>query len=388
MNKARIVSIIAIGAAMLLAGCSDGTLKQETVVKIGHIAVLTGDHASRGQAEKNALELAVEKVNRTGGITGKKVRLVSCDTQGNVGKTVAAAKHLISQERVVAIIGSGQNAATIATALVAEQESVPFFATAATNARVTMDLETGKVRQFVFQSGLIDSFQANVAARFAVQELKAKTAAVVYDAGAAASSMLAKVFVTRFVELGGKVLANEAFQSKDTEFRPILEKVNEDRPAVLFAPIPYKAAALLAKQAQDMGLAIRLIGGADWKNPDLIVLGGTAVEGSFLVVQTGLEDPAVKPFVAEFKSRYGQDPELPDSLLAVDALLLLVETMKALQSADPIKIAGRLKTMPGVSVLGGNVRMDPGTHSLSGKMASIQEIKGGKFIHRTKLAGN
>ncbi len=57
MNKARIVSIIAIGAAMLLAGCSDGTLKQETVVKIGHIAVLTGDHASRGQAEKNALEL-------------------------------------------------------------------------------------------------------------------------------------------------------------------------------------------------------------------------------------------------------------------------------------------------------------------------------------------
>ncbi len=165
----------------------------------------------------------------------------------------------------MAIIGSGQNAATIATALVAEQENVPFFATAAADARVTMDLETGKVRKFVFQAGLIDSFQANVAARFAVQELKAKTAAVVYDVGAAASSMLAKVFVARFVELGGKVLVNEAFQSKDTEFRQILEKVNEDRPAVLFAPISYKAAALLAKQAQDMGLAIRLIGGAEWK---------------------------------------------------------------------------------------------------------------------------
>lgn len=84
------------------------------------------------------------------------------------------------------------------------------------------------MRGYAFRAGFIDSYQGSVAAQFAGRELKAKTAAVLYDAGSEYSTVLAAFFAKQFVKQGGKVLANEAFRANSTDFRPLLTKVDQD----------------------------------------------------------------------------------------------------------------------------------------------------------------
>lgn len=382
MKKWMVCMVLAV-FILSLAGC--GGAKQEDVIKIGNAVALTGDSSMWGIAEKNALELEIAKINAAGGVLGKKLQLVAYDTRADATEAVNVTKRLVSQDKVAAIIGAAQSGVAIAMSSVTEPGKVPLIGTTPTNPKVTIDDKTNQVRKYSFRTCFIDPFQGTVAAQFAAKELKAKTAAVVYDVGSDYSSWLGKYFVEEFTKQGGSIVSNEAFRSGELDFRAILGKVKQASPDVIFIPTMQKEAALVMKQARDLGIGAKFLGGDGWGSPDLITLGGSAVEGSYFVNLASLDDPDIQKWIADYKAKYNQEPVLPNPVMAVDALLAVVDAIKKANSADPVKIAEQLEKTKDLPVLTGKLTIDPKTHNPLNKPAVIQEVKGGKFVFKSKV---
>lgn len=388
------VLLVAVLAVGMMAGCASQPAqkpaekapekkeeaKEPDTIKIGHAVALTGDASMWGQSEANAVKMTVEKINAQGGVLGKKLQVIAYDTRADSVEAVNVAKRLIEQDKVVAIIGPAQSGVSIALASVAEPAKVPFIATTASNPYVTIDKNTNKVRQYAFRVCFIDPFQGTVAAQFAKDKLGAKTAAVLYDVGSDYSSWLAQYFVEAFEKVGGKIVAKEAFRSGELDYRAMLGKIKRANPDVIFIPTAQKEAALAAKQARDLGIKATLLGGDNWGSPDIIQLGGKAIEGSYFVNMAALEDPDIQGFIKEYKEKFGSDPVLPNPVMAVDALYMLVDAIKRAGSLDGEKIAKALETTKDLQVLTGKLTIDPATHNPLNKPAVIQQIKGGKFV--------
>jgi branched-chain amino acid transport system substrate-binding protein len=155
--------------------------KQETI-KIGHTVALTGPNATWGQSEANALKMAIEKINAGGGVLGKQLEVIAYDNRADRMEAVNVAKRLIEQDKVVAIIGPAQSGVANAIREVNNAAKLPVIVTTATNPKVTVN-DDGSVVPYTFRVCFIDPFQGTVAAQFALKDLKAKTAAILYDVG-------------------------------------------------------------------------------------------------------------------------------------------------------------------------------------------------------------
>ncbi|MCL5045584.1 MAG: ABC transporter substrate-binding protein [Actinobacteria bacterium] len=381
MAKRILAVVLVLALGLALTACSG---KDAGTIKIGHAVALTGDSSMWGQSEKNALEMEIEKINAKGGVLGKKLQLIAYDTRADATEAVNVTKRLINQDKVVAIIGPGQSGVAIAMSSVTEPAKVPFLATTATNPKVTIDKDN-KVKQYSFRTCFIDPFQGTVAAQFAYNNLNAKKAAILYDVGSDYSSWLGKYFVEAFTKLGGQIVANEAFRSGELDYRGILGKIKEQNPDVFFIPTMQKEAALAMKQARDLGIKAAFLGGDGWGSPDLISLGGSAVEGSYFVNLASLDDPDIQNWIKDYKAKYNAEPVLPNPVMAVDALYAVVEAIKKANSTDSVKIAEELTKIKDLPVLSGKLTIDPATHNPLNKPAVIQQVKDGKFIFATKF---
>lgn len=379
MSKKLLAVILVLAMlTMLISGCGSTATKEE-VVKIGNAVALTGDNSVWGLSEKNALEMEIAKINEKGGVLGKKLQLIAYDTRGDATEGVNATKRLVG-DGVCAIIGPGQSGVAIAMSSVTEPGKVPFLATSATNPKVTIDEKTGNVRKYSFRTCFIDPFQGTVAAQFAAKELGIKTAAIIYDVGSDYSSWLGKYFIEEFEKQGGKVVSNEAFRSGELDFRAVLGKIKETKPEILFIPTMQKEASLIMKQAADLGIKTQFIGGDGWASPDLVTLGGSAVEGSYFVNIASLDDPDIQGFIKDYKAKYNEEPVMPNPVMAIDALYAIIDAIKVTNGTDPVKIAEQLEKTKDLQVLSGKLTIDPTNHNPLNKPAIIQKVVDGKFI--------
>jgi len=367
--------------ALLVGGLTvPGESGQPQTIKIGHEVALTGPNATWGQSEANAVKMAVEKVNAQGGVLGRKLEVVAYDNRADRLEAVNVAKRLVEQDKVVAIIGPAQSGVTNAIREVNNSAKVPVVATTATNPKVTVN-DDGSVVPYTFRVCFIDPFQGTVAAQFAAKDLKAKTAAVLYDVGDEYSQFLGKYFIEAFEKAGGKITTNEAFRSGELDFRAQLGKIKFGNPDVIFIPTMQKEAALAAKQARDLGIKAKLLGGDGWGSPDLFDLAGPAIDGSYFVNIAALEDPAIQDFIKDYRARHKEDPVLPNPVLAYDAVLWLVDAIKRAGTTDGEKLKVAMEQTKDLQVLTGKLTIDPKTHNPLNKPAVIQETKGGKFVY-------
>lgn len=384
MSKKWLAMFLAVAMfAILLTGCGTSTAKND-VIKIGQAVALTGDNSAWGQSEKKALELEIEKINAKGGVLGKQLQLIAYDTRGDATEVVNVAKRLVS-DNVCAIIGPGQSGVAIAMNAVTEPAKIPFIGTSATNPKVTVDDKTNQVRKFAFRTCFIDPFQGTVAAQFAYKDLKLKTAAVIYDVGSDYSSWLGKYFIEEFERLGGKIVANEAFRSGELDFRAVLGKIKGTNPEILFIPTMQKEASLIMKQSADLGIKAQFIGGDGWASPDLVTLGGSAVEGSYFINVASLDDPDIQGFIKEYREKYNEDPIMPNPVMAIDALYAIIDAIEKTNSTDSVKIAEQLEKTKDLQVLSGKLTIDPATHNPLNKPAIVQQVKNGEFIMYKKF---
>jgi branched-chain amino acid transport system substrate-binding protein len=363
---------------LALAAATAALTAQETI-KIGEYASLTGKEASFGQQSHKGLTLAIEEINAAGGALGRKLELFTEDNQTKPGESATAAKKLISRNKVVALIGEVASGRSLEAAPIAQAAKIPMIAPAATNPKVT---QTGN---YIFRVCFIDPFQGTVMAKFAQNDLKAKRVAILSSVSNAYSVGLAKFFKETFVANGGLVVSEKNFSEGDKDFRAQLTAVKAANVDAIFVPSYYTEAALIARQARDLGLTVPLFGGDGWVADQLLEIGGDALNGCYYSTHFSPEnqDPVVQAFVKKFKARWGAN-ENPDAFAALgyDAAFVLVDAIKRAGTTDGPKLRDALAATKDFAGASGVTTLDKDRNA--SKAATIIAIKGGKLqFHKT-----
>jgi branched-chain amino acid transport system substrate-binding protein len=358
---------------LALAAATAALTAQETI-KIGEYASLTGKEASFGQQSHKGLTLAIEEINAAGGALGRKLELFTEDNQTKPGESATAAKKLISRNKVVALIGEVASGRSLEAAPIAQAAKIPMIAPAATNPKVT---QTGN---YIFRVCFIDPFQGTVMAKFAQNDLKAKRVAILSSVSNAYSVGLAKFFKETFVANGGLVVSEKNFSEGDKDFRAQLTAVKAANVDAIFVPSYYTEAALIARQARDLGLTVPLFGGDGWVADQLLEIGGDALNGCYYSTHFSPEnqDPVVQAFVKKFKARWGAN-ENPDAFAALgyDAAFVLVDAIKRAGTTDGPKLRDALAATKNFAGITGVTNIDANRDA--SKPAAIIAIKGGKL---------
>jgi branched-chain amino acid transport system substrate-binding protein len=312
-----------------LAGCG----QEVETVRIGLNIPLTGDIPKVGEGSKFAAEMFRERVNADGGLQvgGRKypVEFIYEDNESKAESATAVALKLITQNRVLAIIGPQSSKQAIPAGEVANNYKTPMISPWSTNPQTTGD------RPYVFRGCFLDPFQGPVAANFVTEELGAKKAAVLYDIASDYPKGLAEFFKDAFEKMHGpgSVVAFETFTTKDRDFSAQLTTIIKSGADVLFTPQYYDEVPLIVKQAHELGWDKPIMGSDSWGSAELMNLCGDDCKGLFFSTHyaaAGAEG-ATKEFIDAFEARYGY---IPDDVAALtwDSIRLLARAVGSLDS--------------------------------------------------------
>jgi len=377
----RLLAIILVCA--LIAGVGVGCKAKTGVINLGGIFPMTGASATFGTSSKNGVVMAVDEFNTAGGamVDGvtTTIKYINEDDAGDPAVGASAAHKLIDQDKVIGIIGAVMSKVTLAVAPIAQDAGVPEISPTSTNEAVTL------VGDYIFRACFIDPFQGKVMANYAWNTLKVKTAAVLYDNGNDYPKGLAEAFKASFESLGGKVVAYEAFTDEATtiDYKAQLTSIKAAKPEFLYLPNYYGGAALILKQAREMGLNVPAGGGDGWDSPELVTIGGAAVEGGVFSNHFSKDDlsPKVQSFVTAYTAKYGAAPDAL-AALAYDAAGLFLDAFKTCGSIKGSDIRDAMKNTT-FSGIAGAYQFDANRNPI--KAAVILQIKNGQQTFLTTV---
>ena len=384
----KLLSVLAAGAVFMgaLTGCGGGSKGADgDTIKIGGVLEMTGGSASFGISSKNGIDLALKKINEKGVLGGKKLSLVVADTKSEASEATNAMQKVISQDKVVAVIGPNQSSAVIAAGAINNGSKVVDITPMGTNPDVTVDPKTKQVKPYSFRTCFIDPFQGTVMASFASNELKVKKAAIYIDNTSDYAKGLAQFFKENFIKNGGQVVIEEAYLQKDTDFKSTLTKIKAAQPDFIYIPGYYQEVGLIVKQAREMGITVPMAGGDGWDSAKLPEIAGkAALENTFFSSLYSPDDTSDlnKEFVAEYKKAYNTNPDV-FAALAYDSTLLVAKAIEDAGSADPAKIAEAMAKIKGFKGVSGEVTFNEEHNPI--KSAVIIEHKDGKQTFKTKV---
>jgi branched-chain amino acid transport system substrate-binding protein len=327
-----------LAMALITSGCG---AKSEQEVRLGINAELTGSKPTVGDSCKKAMELLAAQVNQDGGLKvgDKKIplKLYVEDNEDKAESAAAAAQKLISQNNVLAIIGPNASGNAIPAARICEDNGVIMISPWSTNPKTT------EGKKYIFRSCFIDDFQGQVMAKFARQDLKATTAAVLYDVASEYNKGIAEFFKQFFEADGGRVVAFASYTTGDKDFSSQLTTIKAASPQVLFLPNYYNEVPLQVKQARNQGLTCAIIGSDSWGSQELLTLGGKDLEGAFFSTHYAqdIATPKAQKFISEFEAKYGKKPD-DVAALTYDAGMLLCNAVSQAGSLDRTKVRDAL----------------------------------------------
>ena len=321
--------------------------KKTDEILIGEFGSLSGESATFGLSTNKGLRMAFDEINTAGGINGKKVKLITIDDQSKSDEAASAVTRLITQDKVIAIIGEVASSRSMAAAPIAQKYQVPMITHASTNPEVT------KKGDYIFRTCFIDPFQGFVGAKFAIQNLKAKKVAVLRDVKSDYSVGLADVFVTEFKKMGGEIIADLSYQEKDIDFKAQLTQIRSKNPDVIYIPGYYGEVGLIALQARQLGIKAPLLGGDGWDSARLNEIGKGAIDGGYYSnhYTTEATDPLVVEFLKKYKEKYNETPDAM-AALGYDAAKILAAAIgrtKELTSKNIRDEIAKTTDFPGVT---------------------------------------
>lgn len=350
-----------------------------TDIKVGEVDPLTGGISQFGIGCHQGFTLAFEQINEAGGVLGSKLELITEDNQSKPGQSATAVRKLITQDKVVAILGDATSSATLEAAPIAQSDKIPMITPTATNPRIT------EVGDFIFRVCFLDEFQGRVLARFAREKLKAQKVFTLTDVKQDYSVDLLKFFKDEFTKLGGTISGEQSYSTGDVDFRAQLTAIRAAKPDVVYVPGYYQEVALIVKQGRQIGLTMPFIGCDGWANQTLVAIGGKAVDGCYFTNHFSPEDPSpiVKSFVAAYQTKYGA---LPDTFAALgyDAARLLADAIKRAGSTNSQALRDALAETTGFDGVTGLISFDANRNA--SKPGLIVTVKGGKFEIAEKIA--
>ncbi|ECO2923399.1 TPA: ABC transporter substrate-binding protein [Campylobacter coli] len=361
-------------SALALANC----LYAKTI-NLGVVLPLTGPVAAYGQDVFNGIELA-NKLNAKLD-NGDKVKLIVIDTKGDKLETTSAVNRLIAQDKVIGIIGEATTPNTIQAISIVEDKKIPLIAPVASGDKL---LEGKKYASRVCFS---DSFQGDKFASYVTKELNLKNAVVIIDQSNVYSLGLAKAFEKSLKENGGKVIKKLAISSGDKDFRAVVSQLKSLNPDFVYMPIYHPEAALIARQAKQIGFDKLLAAGDGVNNQTFIDLGSTAVNGVVFTDSFDSSNPSTargKTFINEYEKIKGNTNLPAFSAMGADAYYVMLNAMNACQNTLTSEcINEKIHQTSNYEGVGGIISIDASGNAI--RPVVIKEIQDGKQVYKTLI---
>lgn len=337
LSSAMTVSMLAACGSGGGAGGSGSELAEGDTVKIGGNFELSGDVASYGTAESNAVELAIKMYNESEDAKYK-LEYVSVDNKGDAAESTTAATKLIEEDQVAFIVGPATSGASIATYQVASDSSVPVISPSATQINATMNGD--EVYPSAFRICFEDSYQGAAMAQYAAKDMGKKKAAVLAETSDYGQG-LANQFIESFEANGGEVinsLKDGSYNAGDTDFNAILTKLSEKDFDVLYVAGYYGEAGLIIKQAREMGIDATIVGADGFDSTVLAQLAGKEnLNDVFFTtaIASGAPTEAQEEFKKAYIEEYGEDALNMFSYLAYDSVMLGIQALEEAGATGP-----------------------------------------------------
>jgi len=354
-----------------MAGCGGGS--SSAPIKIGMAAPLTGNGASFGISQRNAVQLAMAEINSGGGISGRQLQLLVEDTKTEPPVAVTAVNKLIYQDKVPVLIGSAASLDVPAYMEMLEKAHVAQILPVAVLPKITESH-----LKWTFRNALNDKIAAAKMAEFAYNTLGARKIALLIEDSAFGSTGLR--FAERLKELGVEPLTVERFTRGQIDFGPQLLRIRSFGATHIQFWGYYADYAQVARKLKELNMKVQLMGNQAPVTNKTIELGGDAVEGAInicLFVPTS-EEPAAKAFVQKYKTEYG---EVPDTWAAesYDGMRILAQALRVAGAEDPLKIRDALAATKDFKGLTGTISFNKDGDA-EFKETFVTKIEGGRFV--------
>lgn len=371
-NAGFLAVLAVVVLTSLLSSCAPN--EQSTSGKefvIGLLAPLTGDVADYGARGRNAALLAVDEINASGGIKGKKIRLIIEDDKGSAKDAVAAMLKLVNVDKVPVVIGGLMSGIGLAIAPIAQQNKVVLMAPGSSAPAYRNEGD------YCFRDWTSDDLDGKIMANYmfknkGIHEVAVLTMQNDYCLG------LSKAFKSSFVQLGGKVIFEEQFPPGTSQFQSILAKMKGVHPKAVFLSAQPKEGGFAVKQMAELGIKAQIGSNFSVDSPDFLGIAGTAANGIFFTTPAfdpKSKDPQVSQFVSKYKKRYGEDPDTTAGHF-YDAVRVVAAAANAARDLTPAAIRDALfqvKDFPGVT---GKMTFDD--HGDVTEPVMIKVVKDGK----------
>ncbi len=362
------MSLIAINL-VLVCVCSRN---DDNSLRIGGLMVLSGNDANYGLDSRRGIDLAVEEINASGGIHGRKITIVYEDSRGLPRDAALGMQKLVSQDKVFAVLGGIFSSETLAAAPIAEKNRVVLFSPGSSNPNITY------AGDFVFRNWISDAFEGDIMAGYARNTRRYARVAVVHiknDYGEG----LKNEFSYRFEKLGGEITAVESYEQGATDFRTQVLKAAHSGAEAVYIPGYYNELAQLLKQARELNIRTPFLSVVSFEDPKLLELAGPAAEGVvYSAPAVSLQDTGstVHAFVTHFQERYGRDPGL-FAAHGYDAMKILAVAMErnGFTSVGIRDALYEIRDYPGVS---GKTDFDENGDVI--KPVKLKTVKNGRFV--------
>ena len=378
MKKKFALTLVSLASVALLAACGEvsttgnsgsasGTEIGKTL-KIGFNFEETGDVASYGTAEQKGAKLAVDEINKAGGVDGKQIEVTDKDNKSELSEASTVSTNLVTQAKVNTIIGPATSGGTGAAITNAAKASVPLITPSGTQDDLT------KGQDYLFRTTFIDSFQGKILSKYVTDNLKAKKVVLYYDNSSDYAKGIAKAFQE---EYKGEIVATETFASKDTDFQAALTKFKGKDFDALVVPGYYTEAGKIVNQARGIGIDKPIVGGDGFNSEEFISQATPAAATNVYYVSgystSGDMTAKAKKFLEAYKAKYNEEPSM-FSALAYDSVYMVAEASKGAKNSVDIKEnLAKLKDFEGVT---GSITMDKNHNPVkSALMIGLKDVK-------------
>ena len=361
-----------VAGAFALSGCGGGTSSQK-VLKIGVVGPESGGAAQLGQGQRKAVQMAVDEINAKKLAGDWKLEVFFEDDEGNPTKSASATNKLIQQSQVNVLIGAIHSSATLADMVVTARAGLPQLTAGSTGTSIT---EQGN--KWIFRTAVNDGFQANALMKYAKDVLKIKKVAT-FTAADDYGQSGAKLLEAAAQREGLQLVAKPTYNNGDKDFKPQLLTIKDGGAEGIFMWGLYQDAALIGKQARQLGMKAQLFGASGMAALKLIELGGDAVQG-LILTQTFLPDSPdakVKEFVTKYKEKYKESP-IPHAAQAYDTVYILADAVKKANGVKADALRDAIAKTSGLTLVTGSPKFNDKGDDI-GKNLLVTVIKGNQF---------
>ena len=332
MKKYILITIIILILITTVGAISQKTNKD--TIKIGFIGALSGDGAAYGETEKNTTEIAINEINNSGGIKGRKIEIIYEDGKCSGKDATNAIYKLINIDKVNIILGGTCSSETLAIAPIAEQNKILLLSAFSSNPTIT------NAGDYIFRNSPSDSDVAKLDAHTIAS--KYKTVAMLSentDYSQGVHTIMNKIFQDK----GITVVSDEVYTSGTKDFRSVLIKMKETNPEVMYINpgTDIKAGGLIVKQARELGIKVPIHGNLNLATTDAIVAGGEFMNGVVSDDSTGLSNKG-NALLKKYISIYGKAPSIEFEMGAAYDRVYIIKNAIESVGTDPTNIKNYL----------------------------------------------